>query len=360
MLMALFRKEYGMIFDDNFMEDSGLWTYSPSGNCTLDTVGGVIRLRHGVTSDTRMLTNLPNERTLLMEVTATYVPTEDDDTGGLLIWRDAVNKLEFLESKDTIDGDYRIWRAVKDGNQWKFFAKKNNGWEFFDSAPFTATMAGVILKAAPDGLINQDILVDRVVVCKGTKVQVGNIDAGRRVDLCNRIGDVIDSRTASSSSTGAEFELPSVPFRGSLKLYGADDLLVDQTDVIDIYGGDVFLCGADLHVIWNSHELDRYNANSIGPLYDDTLVVRMSVFNPVVPLAKNVTLAVMKYQQEFGYEWADVARDMAGSPAAFGDNASLGDIPINESRDFYVRFTREDANLFSMKPAQFVVDVSYD
>ncbi|MFC7561300.1 hypothetical protein ACFQY3_23745 [Paenibacillus farraposensis] len=147
-LMGIYKKWSGLIFDDTFQsgEIHSRYQISPTTACTLNTGLQQLIMSH-TEQETMLLFDAPkDEPTLLLEVTADYVPIAYGDEGGIVIWQDGYHRLEFLESRDTTTREYSRWRAEKKGNQWTFYANRGLGWELFDSADLVAEKIGILLK----------------------------------------------------------------------------------------------------------------------------------------------------------------------------------------------------------------------
>lgn len=94
--VSIYRLESGLIFDDKFELIDSRWELSPPSYFSQSEQGLVISHSE---NDTMMLFDIPNYDTLLFEVTSDYTPEETCDEGGIVIWKDASYKLEFLETK---------------------------------------------------------------------------------------------------------------------------------------------------------------------------------------------------------------------------------------------------------------------
>lgn len=360
--MGIYRKSSGLLFDDKF--DSGnihsRYTLSPSNACVLDTTLGQLVMSH-TDGDTSVLFDVPsNEQTLMLEVTADYVPAEQMDEGGILIWQDGYRKLEFLESRDTTTQEYSRWRALKKGNRWTFYADRGNGWELFDSAVLVAEKMGVILKN-PDSNGFVPLKIDRIVLCRGSKITVGNLPSGYSVYLCDTSGNSVASATVEPNWTGVEIELPTIPYYGIIRVYDEQGTLLSSLGAFDIYGGDVFLFGTELKVFWKGKELNVDKDTYLGTMYDDQILVQMELFNPSPQKPANtITLGILQYLDYYGYTWVDLCHD-DGADNPVGDFAKLIDMgrlePL-ESRKFWMKVQRLEEH-FDIKPMHFILDINH-
>jgi hypothetical protein len=360
--MGIYRKSSGLLFDDKF--DSGnihsRYTLSPSNACVLDTTLGQLVMSH-TDGDTSVLFDVPsNEQTLMLEVTADYVPAEQMDEGGILIWQDGYRKLEFLESRDTTTQEYSRWRALKKGNRWTFYADRGNGWELFDSAVLVAEKMGVILKN-PDSNGFVPLKIDRIVLCRGSKITVGNLPSGYSVYLCDPSGNSVASATVEPNWTGVEIELPTIPYYGIIRVYDEQGTLLSSLGAFDIYGGDVFLFGTELKVFWKGKELNVDKDTYLGTMYDDQILVQMELFNPSPQKPANtITLGILQYLDYYGYTWVDLCHDDgADNPAGdFAKLIDMGRLEPLESRKFWMKVQRLEEH-FDIKPMHFILDINH-
>ena len=214
--MSIYRKSSGLIFHDEFDTLHSRWNVSPSDSYSLSDGGATLNHSDSVTN---MLFDLPSEeQELLFEVVADYTPTEFGDEGGLVVWKSAQEKLEFLESMDTTDeGEYSIWRVTKQGNLWSFFAKKGNAWKLFDSSVCISPLrAGVVVHGEKQDTY-VPLTVDRAILCRGDSIMVGNVSTDYKVELIDSEGIVVDTQVVPEGFAGIEVKLPSVPFTGHIK-----------------------------------------------------------------------------------------------------------------------------------------------
>ncbi|GAS82014.1 hypothetical protein [Paenibacillus amylolyticus] len=359
--MGIYKKSSGLIFDDRF--DSGSihsrYTLSPSDAVSIDNALGQVIMPH-TESDTSIMFDVPEEQTVLMEVTADYVPTELLDEGGIIIWQDGYHRLEFLESKDTTIREYSRWRALKKANKWTFYAHRGSGWEIFDTAPMVAEKMGVILKNREQ--TNFDTLnLDRMVVCKSDKITIGNLPTGYSVYLCDPDGNSVASAVVEPNWTGCEIELPLMPYNGIIRVYDTQGTLLSSLGAFDIYGGDIYLFGTELKVIWNGKELNKETDTYLGTMYENHILVQMLLQNPSKEKPANtISLGILKYMETFGYEWADICHDDgADTPTEeFSKLLDMGSLPPLGERKFWMKVERME-DRFQIKPLHFILDINH-
>ncbi|MDR4436153.1 hypothetical protein [Bacillus tequilensis] len=374
--MSIHRVQSGLIFDDNFETLDTRWIVSPSDSYDYSEVDKRLTLNHNPTDrSTNALFSLPqNESELLIQVHANYNPQYLGDEGGLVIWKNALEKVEFLESEDSVQsGAYNIWRAVKRQNLWTFFAEKNKAWELFDSTIcIDPSMAGVVLKGTPRTGYTP-LSIDRVILCRGTHISIGNVSSMCKVELLDADSmSPVSKQIVPQGYSGIDIELPSVPFKGKINIYDKDGngnyVLVDeQAEVAEMYGGDVFLRGTDLKVSWKGHDLSEINPTNIGPLKNEINEQKMTIINDTTGnIAENVRISIAAYGEEFGWEWCDLAPDNSGTPGTYEDSSlTVGTLAAGESKDFWVRVAKSTAAVDedikqSMRPTHFFLEINND
>lgn len=360
-MASIYRVESGLIFDDGFDTLDSRWSVSPSTQSTVyNETERSLTLKHSDKGYTTALFELPQgEDELLFEVHANYVPHTVGDEGGLLIWKSAMEKLEFFESLDTtLEGEYSYWRVVKRNNLWSFFAYKGGSWELFDSAVIVDTvLAGIALSGEPkEGF--ESLGIRRAFLCRGKHVTVGNVSSGYKLQLLDANDVVINEQVVPEHHAGANMELPWIPYTGKIRVIDvkAGNIVKATTTVTDIYGGDVFMAGTDLTVFWDGMELDQLNPNRLGALKNNNLLEKMTLANTTSgDVAENIELKIAVFRDSWGWEWVDVAQDNKGEPGEFSDAIKLGDLQAGQTVDFWVHITRGEQ--FSTAPVYFLLDI---
>lgn len=356
--MSVYKYRSGLIFDDKMDSAHPRWAFSPSQSVQYTADG--LKMDHSE-NETMALFDLPLDKNLLMlEVTADYIPTAPSDEGGIVIYQNDNNRLDFLESLDTVTvGEYSSWRAVKKGGYWTFFAKRNGSWELFDTSPLNAVKAGVTLQGSTsNGFAGQfvPLTMKRVVLCEGNALTVANLPDYCRVELFDEAGTHITHGSVAPGYMGVELQLPSLPFRGYVQVFDSTDTLLSQSDVAEFYGGDVYLYGADLEIHWKGQELSTVDFTDVGPMVSGVIEEQMEVVNPTPLPVANIRLSLEQYKLLFGYEWVDIAPDAGGTPGTYADIVDIGLLAAGERRPFWIKVTKMD-DRFLFEPAYFTVDI---
>lgn len=375
--MSIHRIQSGLIFDDSFETfDTSRWVMSHSNAYAYSEEEKSLSLFHNQTDrSTNALFSLPQEEDdLLLQIKADFTPTKLGDEGGLVVWKNALEKVEFLESEDTTQiGEYSVWRVIKRQNLWTFFAERNQSWELFDSTiMIDPTMAGAVLKGTPKtGYV--PLALERVILCKGAHISVGNINSGYKVELIDfTTNTAVREQIVPEGYSGIDIELPTIPFRGRLKIYDTDGagghiLIDDQKEYADMYGGDIFLRGTDLKVLWDGVEISEVTPTHLGAMKHDEIELKMTVLNDTTGnVAENVTISIAAYDEEFGWEWCDLAEDSSGTPGTYQDLViPMGTLRAGDSKDFWVKITRAtnvDPTVLKkqMRPTYFFLEIKND
>lgn len=356
--MAIFKLQSGLIFSDTFESADARWNFSPSGSCTV--TNNQLLIEHNDTEETKALFYVPQEQELLFEVSADYFPSEFGDEGGILIWNSAHNKLEFLERMDGIRTDeYTTWRAVKKGKLWTFYANRNGQWELFDSSVLEAHMMGVVLKG-PNQTNFTPLTINRAVLCKGTAVTVGNLGIGSKVVLTDENGIPVKEQIVPSGYTGIQVELPTIPFKGKITIFQNSVQVSHMNLPVEFFGGDVYMFGTDLTVLWKGLPLDMYGPTSLGDMKNGAIEEQMVLKNDSTSdTAQNIIFSVKQYLDEFGWRWVDIAVDSNGVPGTYGDQLTLGTLNPGESVPFWVKVTKNN-NDWATKPTHFMFDIQHN
>lgn len=360
--MGIYRVTSGLIFDDDFRTlDTERWVISPSNSYSL--LGNGLTLRHSAVGETSAMFEFPEgEEELLFEVEASYTPERVGDEGGLVVWKSAMEKLEFLESEDsTADTEFTSWRVTKRGNLFTFFAEREGAWELFDSSVcVNPVRAGIVLKGEND-LGYVPLLVRRAILCRGTHITVGNVSNGFTVILMDEEGNEVYRQAVPDGYSGIKINLPSIPYLGRIRAIDSESNIIHDTEEpVSMYGGDVFLVGTELRVKWRGKELNQFSPTLIGALKNGELIEKMTLFNPTkLHIAENIRIKIAQFQDSFGWEWAEVAEDDNGKPKEFKKEIPMGNLNPSEERDFWVRL-RRTTNDVSTQPTLFLLDIRND
>ena len=351
----LFRKESGYLFTDDFNTINSMWTISPVGSYSIMDRPGHLRLKHHVSQDTLILSDIPSD-IFAVEVHADYTPTEVGDEGGILLWNNSKDKVEFVENVDsTVTGTQKSWMVLKEGKECKFFSSEGLGYNFVDNAIIEANKFGVILKrGAGTQFVNMD--VDRIIATKGNKITVMNVPPGMSVRLTDTSG-VILAEDVVNSGSAIRLTLPSLEVDGTLSIIDDLGVLSSKVDA-KFYGGDIYSIGTSIEVRIDESELSRVSHTDLGNMTSGVLEVLMNVYNPSDIVCRNIDLSIEQYTNKFGWEWADLSVDVSGVPGVYSDTINIPTLQPKETIYFWVKVTK-GVNYIGTEPIQFNVHMKH-
>ncbi|OLP64421.1 hypothetical protein BACPU_26460 [Bacillus pumilus] len=357
--MDLTRVSSGLIFDDHFDRLDSKWLVSPSSAAEVVEEGLKLKF-NSIERSTNALYELPAEDNLLLQVYADYTPTANDIRAGLTVWKNAQEKVEFLEEFDKESEQvYGTWQAIKRSRLWSFFAKKSGVWELFESTILDGyTMGGIVLK----GESTAAATIKRAIMCKGNEVIVSSLNEGDVV-----IREDIDGETTSNKvpagHTGITLRLDEVPFTGRLIIKREIDGSKISTPLIDVYGGDVFSLSSSLTADIDGIPFSEVDPNDLGTLRGGEIMKKVRIRNlNNNSIAKQVRVSVKEYDNGFGWKWCDIASDNEGTPGTFLNELDLGELPTNGEAFFWLRVTRQTEEHPSklLRPAYLYLDISHN
>ncbi|MFQ6571519.1 hypothetical protein ACLOF6_27900, partial [Bacillus sp. AF53] len=156
--VSLYEKESGKIFVDNFDSVNPKWLMSPSNSFNNAVKKGFLRMNHSTDKDVMLLIDKPQSN-FAIQVIADYAPTKEGDEGGLLIYQNEKNKVEFLESYFANGSQSnKEWMAICKEDQWDFYTKTDTFFDYADNDSLAAKRIGVVLKrGTAEGFLPLDI-----------------------------------------------------------------------------------------------------------------------------------------------------------------------------------------------------------
>jgi hypothetical protein len=353
----LYKREDGKIRDDSFTTGAlpNDWIITPNSSFSLSERPGYLRILRDATKDILALFPVPSS--FAIEIEADYHPTEAADNGGLLLFRDSEQKVEFLEmyTNETAT-DVSRWRAVGENSVFDLYSDSGNSMEFIDSAAIEPVKAGIILKKgdAP-GFVPLD--VQRVIVTTSDTLTVGNLQDGMTVELVDTGGNVHASVVASGGA--AALKMPTLRFDGKLVLRQGSSILEEVSNVF--YGGDRYDRGTSLKIVTDEitkTELSVTAPTDLGLMINGVLLKKLWVYNPEPVYVSTVSIDVVQWSSKFGYQWVDIADDVNGSPGTFGDSITIPLIAPGGLVPFYVRVT-QGSNYDGFEPLYFGFDLKH-
>ncbi|MRS26408.1 hypothetical protein [Bacillus sp. RIT694] len=347
----------GLIFKDDFDTFDSRWIASPVGSYSLIDRKGYFRMLHNVSRDTLLLADLPNEKEFAFEVSADYTPTHEDDKGGIIVWKNGEENIEFLETEDgTRETTELKWMACKDNEDWTFFSDYGEGFNFCDSDRMNCSKFGVVLKKGSNSkFINLDI--DSIIATRGRKLTIANIAPNISVEMEDKFGRIIFNGN-TGYNTGIQITLPSLEFMGKVILTNVEgkELGVIKTT---FYGGDVYGFGSNLEIKFSGEELSTLAQTRLPDMISGKSEIMLELVNPSVARANNVNLSIAQYEDKFGWSWADLALDSNGKPGQYQDSINIPYVNPEKTIKFWLKVTK-GTDYVGLAPLQFQIHLEHE
>ncbi|MCM3201629.1 hypothetical protein M3631_22205 [Bacillus cereus] len=347
----------GLIFKDDFDTFDSRWIASPVGSYSLIDRKGYFRMLHNVSRDTLLLADLPNEKEFAFEVSADYTPTHEDDKGGIIVWKNGEENIEFLETEDgTRETTELKWMACKDNEDWTFFSDYGEGFNFYDSDRMNCSKFGVVLKKGSNSkFVNLDI--DSIIATRGRKLTIANIAPNISVEMEDKFGRIIFNGN-TGYNTGIQITLPSLEFTGKVILTNVEgkELGVITTT---FYGGDVYGFGSNLEIKFSGEELSTLAQTRLPDMISGKSEIMLELVNPSVARANNVNLSIAQYEDKFGWSWADLALDSNGKPGQYQDSINIPYVNPEKTIKFWLKVTK-GTDYVGLAPLQFQIHLEHE
>ncbi|SCL93647.1 Uncharacterized protein BCRIVMBC120_02338 [Bacillus wiedmannii] len=352
-LVSLYKKQSGKIFTDDFDSMHPRWIVSPASAFDISAEKSFLRINHDASKDVLLLVDKP-AGDIAIQVTADYQPTVENDNGGLLIYQNADNKIEFLESySKTSSKDHIEWLAVSQGNQWDFYSKTDSNFDYADSEKLEANKIGIVVKK---GIENQytPLNVDRIIVTAGNKLKLRQLFPGGLVVLKDDSGNIVFKSAVDRNNTGIDIVLPSLEFKGQVEIFDEKNMLIATKKTI-FYGGDIYNMGSPLKILMHDKELNDTDPTHLGNMVEGQKVIRMSVQNENISAVANLKISVQQYMDKVGVSWADVSLDGIN----FSKEISIGTLDPQNSKELWVKVVK-DYNYMGLEPIYFNIKLAHD
>jgi hypothetical protein len=336
----------GEIFFDDFdlINLDSRWTILPqdSSRYSLTERSGFIKLLHG-TVDLMMLTDEPGA-SYVMDIRNEYVPLEDSDQAGIIIFRTQDDSLELLEYYDpTKDSSivYEYLRVIKQGSIYTFYGMNTLGgtWELIGSVEYTsAGKVGLIVKGLQDAL-SQDLQIDFVRIYQSQEIQFLNVPFGYMVTMCYSNGQIASAAKVADQYSGVNLLFTDIPnLDAYFQIFDTNNQLVHTSATFPVCGGDVYFYGAVLTVDVNGNDMSQDTDYFLGYFQNSVINFTIEISNTYNLDFLGVTLQAVQYDTDPSYTMVTFDIDPAGTFTA--SQLSLGTIVANGSATVYGRITR--------------------
>lgn len=354
--MALYKRIDGRIRDDVFTNTiPGGYIVSPLNRYSFN--GSALVLQHDSLDDVRALVDVSGA--CAVEISADYTPTELNDTGGLILFSDAERTAEFLEKADTaITQTVSRWRTKStNGKDWDFYADNGNGFSFIDSAlEFTPKKVGVVLKKGnASGFV--PLSLKRITITTSDTLLLVNVTDGQTVELVDETNTVIVSGVAINNTVS--LVMPRLIVTGKIRVKSGATLVEEISGTFA--GGDRYDGGATLKIVKDAttkEELSVTDLSDLPLMVNGVMQKKYYLYNPSSSSAVNVNVNVLAYSTEFGYQWADVAKDSGGVAGTYGDTINYASIAAGVTVAFWIRVV-QGTDYSGLDPLKFTIELQH-
>ncbi|MCU5395259.1 hypothetical protein COF41_04620 [Bacillus toyonensis] len=351
--VSLYEKESGKIFVDDFDSVNPKWLMSPSNAFNNAIKKGFLRMNHSTDKDDMLLIDKPQSN-FAIQVIADYAPTKEGDEGGLLIYQNEKNKVEFLESYAANGSQSnKEWMAICKENQWDFYTKTDTFFDYADNDSLAAKRIGVVLKrGTAEGFIPLDI--NKIIMTTSNMLRLRQLYENYKVVLKDTADNILSTNIVAAAHTGIDILLPSLEFEGIIEIYDKENELLAKKQAT-FYGGDMYCMGSSLQIKMNSAELNTTDPTNLGYMLNNERIVKMTIVNDNIGAATNIKLSIQQYMEKFGYTWALISLDGIN----YLNEIQVDSVAAQSTRDFWVKVVK-DTNFLEFEPIYFNIHLKHN
>ncbi|HFK1439089.1 TPA: hypothetical protein ACGXMF_002438 [Bacillus cereus] len=351
--VSLYEKESGKIFVDNFDSVNSKWLMSPSNSFNNAIKNGFLRMNHSADKDVMLLIDKP-QSDFSIQVIADYAPTKEGDEGGLLIYQNEKNKVEFLESYSANSSrSNKEWMAICKEDQWDFYTKTDTFFDYTDNDSLAAKRIGVVLKrGTAEGFVPLDI--NKIIMTTSNMLRLRQLYENYKVVLKDTADNILSTNIVAAAYTGIDILLPSLEFEGIIEIYDKENELIAKKQAT-FYGGDMYCMGSSLQIKMNSEELNTTDPTNLGYMVNNERIVKMTIVNDNIGAATNIKLSIQQYMEKVGYTWALISLD----GTSFLNEIQIDSVAAQSTRDFWVKVVK-DTNFLAFEPIYFNIHLKHN
>ncbi|MFV8520916.1 hypothetical protein [Bacillus sp. SBS7] len=351
--LSLYEKESGKIFVDDFDSVNPKWLMSPSNAFNSAIKKGFLRMNHSADKDIMLLIDKPQSN-FAIQVIADYAPTKEGDEGGLLIYQNEQNKVEFLESYSANSSQSnKEWMAICKENQWDFYTKTDTFFDYADNDSLAAKRIGVVLKrGTAEGFVPLDI--NKIIMTTSNMLRLRQLYENYKVVLKDTADNTLSTNIVAAAHTGIDILLPSLEFEGIIEIYDEENELLAKKQAT-FYGGDMYCMGSSLQIKMNSEELNTTDPTNLGYMLNNERIVKMSIVNDNIGAATNIKLSIQQYMEKVGYTWALISLDGTN----YSNEIQIDSVAAQDTRDFWVKVVK-DTNFLAFEPIYFNIHLKHN
>ena len=351
--VSLYEKESGKIFVDDFDSVNPKWLMSPSNSFNDAIKKGFLRMNHSADKDVMILIDKPQSN-FAIQVIADYAPTKEGDEGGLLIYQNEKNKVEFLESYSANGSQSnKEWMAICKEDQWDFYTKTDTFFDYADNDSLAAKRIGVVLKrGTAEEFVPLDI--NKIIMTTSNMLRLRQLYENYKVVLKDTADNILSTNIVAVAHTGIDILLPSLEFEGIIEIYDEENELIAKKQAT-FYGGDMYCMGSSLQIKMNSEELNTTDPTNLGYMVNNERIVKMTIVNDNIGAATNIKLSIQQYMEKVGYTWALISLD----GTSFLNEIQIDSVAAQSTRDFWVKVVK-DTNFLAFEPIYFNIYLKHN
>ncbi|MCX7610396.1 MAG: hypothetical protein N2043_02260 [Ignavibacterium sp.] len=349
--MPLTRIKTGKIYFTHFDETEldTFWDISPKGSVapfSLTERRGFLRIKHNETEEpTRILFNIPNID-FVIEIRNEYYPMNEQNIGGLTAFQEIRNKIELLEYFDGSQGqsiNYTHMRLKKHGQMYEGYGSKDGGFVWTLIGAKTSKemeKIGFVLYGEPNEN-NEPFDIDYLSIYESTDVYVKNLEPNSIVTLLDEFGNVVDKKVCGEKTDYVRLDASKrkIPFNGRIVYVDPTKTKMLETELMEIWGGDVFYNGLCLDFYVKDQKVDIFDFY-LGNMDNGVIELPVEVENPCEEPVRDIYIRVEPYKWYFGHQWVEIAQDDYGVPGDYKKEIYLGHIYPGERHYFWLRIKR--------------------
>ncbi|MFP3415287.1 hypothetical protein SB773_27700 [Bacillus sp. SIMBA_074] len=351
--VSLYEKESGKIFVDDFNTINPKSLMSPSNAFNNAVKKGFLRINHAADKDVMLLIDKPPGN-LAIQVIADYAPTKEGDEGGLLIYQNEKNKVEFIESYSANSSQSnKEWMAICKEDQWDFYTKSDTFFDYADNDSLIGKRIGVVLKrGTAEGFVPLDI--NKIIMTTSNMLRLRQLYENYKVVLKDTADNVLSTNIVAAAHTGIDILLPSLEFEGIIEIYDEENELLAKKQAT-FYGGDMYCMGSSLQIKMNSAELNTTDPTNLGYMVNNERIVKMTIVNDNIDAATNIKLSIQQYMEKVGYTWALISLDGTN----YLNEILIDSVAAQSTRDFWVKVVK-DTNFLAFEPIYFNIHLKHN
>lgn len=351
--VSLYEKESGKIFVDDFDSINPKWLMSPSNAFNNAVKKGFLRMNHSADKDVMLLIDKPQSN-FAIQVIADYAPTKEGDEGGLLIYQNEKNKVEFLESYSANGSQSnKEWMAICKEDQWDFYTKTDTFFDYADNDSLAAKRIGVVLKrGTAEGFVPLDI--NKIIMTTSNMLRLRQLYENYKVVLKDTADNILSTNIVAAAHTGIDILLPSLEFEGIVEIYDEENELLAKKQAT-FYGGDMYCMGSSLQIKMDSAELNTTDPTNLGYMVNNERIVKMTIVNDNIGAATSIKLSIQQYMEKVGYTWALISLDGTN----YLNEIQIDSVAAQSTRDFWVKVVK-DTNFLAFEPVYFNIHLKHN